>query len=274
MSQLKLNEIDTDTDTDPDRETGTDRETFLALTRGPGLAAQEDSIRACLATADTIADAGIGARERDKIVRAIVNDEIGGGESLHLFNSGTDETLGDVSWSSSSSADNADREIDDAVDNDIGHLIVDSFDTLGLSPASIERRIRKAVEGGMDVHVLSQGLDVTEDTADTVLGVLTGLDAAGVELQREACMRDVQEWADGFEQSRGRAPLGFEYRDGELVTAENFDEVRAVLKMVDADDDELPKSRAAERLDASPRTISRAIEEHRDRYGLDEPLGK
>jgi len=264
MTQLELTDIDTDTD-----DTG---ETFVVVTRGASKTAMKDNLRACVAAANTVTDSSIGARSRTQLISAILAGEVK--NPVQLVDDGGDgELMGLVGWSCRESTEAVEAAVTTAVRENHQHLVVDSFATLGRSVPEIRDRIETAVDGGVAVHVVSQGLDVTEDTADVVLGVLDGLDAVGPELAREASMRDVQAWTGGFEQTRGRAPLGFEYRDGELVTAENFDEVRAVLKRVDDGDEGLSKRRAADRLDASPRTISRAIEEHRDRYGLDEPVG-
>lgn len=267
MSQLELTDIDTDSDTGPERPT------WVVMTSGASRAAQADALRESVAAAGVITGLNLGAADRHRLVTDFVTGDIDG-DVVHIHDPQTGDQLGDVAWSCRQDTADTPRIIAYALESNHRHMVVDSFATLGQSVSEVRDRIETAVDGGLAVHVASQGLDVTEETADAVLGVLDGLDAVGPELAREAAMRDVQEWTGGFEQTRGRAPLGFEYRDGELVTAENFDEVRGVLKMVDADDDELPKSRAADRLDTSSRTITRAIEEHRDRYGLDEPLGK
>ncbi|MDZ5810568.1 hypothetical protein U4E84_04290 [Halorubrum sp. AD140] len=238
-----------------------DSESFIALTRAATLSLQESHLREVLAAADTVADAGVGATERSKIVRRVVDNEADQNPAR--------VGPGWVSWSCAQDGSNADGAIQVALRDDIPHLFVYNFSVFGQSPGVISDRIREATDAGITVHIVSRGFDVNDENVGTVLTVLYGLDETGLELQREAEMRDVQAWTGGFSQDRGRASLGFTYDDGEVVPGENFDEVRAVLAMVlDDSPDGLSRRQAAERLDASPRTISRAIEERPDRYGL------
>jgi hypothetical protein len=65
----------------------------------------------------------------------------------------------------------------------------------------------------------------------------------------------------------GRPPLGYDVKDGHLVTSGNYPKVRRVLeKVVDGD---LSKRQAAAALDTSHRTINRSINTRPERYGLD-----
>ncbi|WP_408957547.1 hypothetical protein [Natrinema sp. 74] len=165
------------------------------------------------------------------------------------------------------------RSAVNALDNDVidaDDIVVNSIAALGETHEEIQDRVSAFVAAGATIHLTSACVNIDGDSSDGIIGVLDGLDSAGLELQRETEMRDVRDWCDGFDRSRGRAPLGFTYDDdGELETADNFDEVRAVLSMVlDDSPDGLSKRKAAERLDVSPRTITRAIEGHPNRYGL------
>jgi len=63
----------------------------------------------------------------------------------------------------------------------------------------------------------------------------------------------------------GRPPLGFEKDDGRLIEGENYDQVCAVLDMVQKG--ELSKRKAARELDTSRTTISRGIEKSKI-YGI------
>jgi DNA invertase Pin-like site-specific DNA recombinase len=243
-------------------ETGDER--FIALTHGGTLQDQEGPLRKVLAVADRVADADIGSAERTRVVRRVVNQEA---ETNPL-------TVGPglVSWSCGDPGHNADGGIREAVQDGYSHLIVYNFGVLGRSVGAIADRVREAVDGGVTVHVVSQGFDVDDENVDTVLSVLDGLDAAGVELTREARVRDIQEWI-GETGRPGRPPLGFDKIDGELVPADNMDEVRAVLSMNPGEEGDISKREAADRLGVSTRTIGRALD-NLDRYGLNEDTGE
>jgi len=253
MTQLEITDV-VEPEVDSDE---TDGESFIALTRAATLSLQESHLREVLAVADSVADAGVGATERSKIVRRVVDQETD-------QNPARVET-GWVSWSCAQDGRNADGAIQVALRDDIPHLFVYNFGVLGRSAGAIADRIREATDGGVTVHVVSQGFDVDDENVDTVLTVLDGLDDVGVELQREAQVRDVQRWLPDTAQA-GRPPLGFEKLDGELVPALNHDEVRAVLSMRLTED--ISKQKAADRLGVSPRTITRA-ESNAGRYGLE-----
>jgi hypothetical protein len=154
-------------------------------------------------------------------------------------------------------------------------VIVNNLVALGESHAEIRERVDVLVSEDAALHLNDTGVVIDSDSADAVSGVLDSLDRGDIELQRAAKVQDVRDWLGSKElPDRGRAPLGFTYDDGELVTAENYDEVRAVLSMVrDDDPDSLSRRKAAERLDVAPRTVGRALD-NLDRYGLEEDTGE
>ncbi|WP_257297447.1 helix-turn-helix domain-containing protein [Haloarchaeobius sp. FL176] len=256
MPQADITAFDTD---DGDGEGDTAGETFVAVVTGATWSEVDDSLRQVLAATRVIADSGLGAAERDKFVRRVVNQEVDIPALVRGENNGRVGV--------GRSADNA--KIAGAVgyvtSHDIPHFFVNNLVTLGESPGEIADRVRELVDAGVEVHVVSQGFDITEDNVDAVLGVLDGLDAAGLELQRRSDVRDVQRWLPETAQA-GRPPLGYEKVDGELVPGPNIEDVRAVISMRLHED--INKRQAADRLGVSPRTITRA-EENADRYGLE-----
>jgi hypothetical protein len=165
--------------------------------------------------------------------------------------------------------------IDDAVSHSreqsiVTDVIINNLLALGETHTDIRDRVERLVDDELRVHVLSSGFIIDEDSADVALGVLDELTDVAPELQREAARRDARRYIEERDPSvGGRPPLGFGFDDGNLVPADDFEEVRELLLRVDADD--LPKSAAARRLDTSPRTITRCIEEEerREMYSLD-----
>ncbi|WP_134670443.1 hypothetical protein [Halorussus marinus] len=152
--------------------------------------------------------------------------------------------------------------------NPVTHVVVNRIGALGSSHAEIRDRAEKIVESA-ELHLNDTGIVIDSGNSKSVLRVLKSLDKAGPELQREASIRDVRDWLDGQDTpDRGRAPLGFRYFDGEMVTTEEYDHIRSVLSMVlNEGPDKLSKRKAAKRLDTSARTIGRALD-NADRYGL------
>lgn len=162
--------------------------------------------------------------------------------------------------------------IDDAIrEAEMLHLqiiAIDQLSTLGRNPLEIRQRIRKILdrtEAELMIHrdradpkLLSQdGLRVLEDVLDV-------LDESAVDLARETAISDLSIADDA--QHRGRAPLGFDVECGELRPGANFDGVASALKAVKAG--KISKRRAADELETSPRSITRALDRPA-RYDLD-----
>jgi len=257
MTQVDITEYGTDDDGDGEGDTG---ETFVAVVTAESRAAMDAPLRQVLAATRTVADSGLGAAERDKFVGRVVDREVGLPATV-----GTDKR-GFVGVGSSPSGVDIDSAIGSATGRGIPHFFVDSFADIGRTHGEIADRVRELVDGGVDVHVVSQAFDIDSANCEDVLGVLDALDAAGLELQRRSDVRDVQQWLPETAQA-GRPPLGYEKIDGELVPGPNIEDVRAVISM--RLDEDINKREAADRLGVSPRTITRA-EANAGRYGLEE----
>jgi len=98
-----------------------------------------------------------------------------------------------------------------------------------------------------------------------LLGVFAELEAEMTRHRIKDSIQTLQE--NGFKW--GRAPLGFEKNDGELIPTSDLDTVCTVLEMVD--EDEMSQRKASQRLETSRTTIRRALadEERRQLYNLD-----
>ncbi|MFB6178245.1 MAG: helix-turn-helix domain-containing protein [Halorientalis sp.] len=255
---------DIGTGTDADSESADER--YLVIAHHPTRRALADAVRSCLAHANQIVDeGGVDAARRARYSRLIASGDLplnddgftvpGGG-----FACGIEDRQ---------CVRHAVRVVE--TNDDMRHVVVDNLATFGETQAEVRDHIETIVQSGAELHVNDTGVVIDSDSADEVLGVLDSLDRGGVNLQRAATVRDVRAWIDDRSlPDRGRAPLGFEYVDGELVTADEFDEVRGVLLMVlDESPDGLSKRKAAERLGCAPRTVGRALD-NLDRYGLED----
>ncbi|MFC7073023.1 hypothetical protein ACFQJ7_12860 [Halovenus rubra] len=244
--------------TDDDGDTA--GEAFVAVVTAETVSAVADPLRQVLAVTNVLADSGLGAAERDKFVRGVAD-----AEEMGVNTAVGDGGTGRVGFGRSPGDVGIDGAINYAVARGIPHFFVDSFVSFGRTHGVIADRIRELVEGDVEVHVVSQGFDINRENCEHVLGVLDGLDAAGLELQRRADVRDVQRWLPETAQA-GRPPLGYEKVDGELVPGPNIEDVRAVISMRLNED--INKREAADRLGVSPRTIGRAVD-NCERYGLE-----
>ncbi|WP_408959413.1 hypothetical protein [Natrinema sp. 74] len=261
MPQVDITEFGTDDGNEAESDTA--GKAFVVVVTAETWGEVDDSLRPALAATRTVAGSGLGAAERDDITRSVVNQEVELPATVGVDRQGL------IGVGSSASDVDIDSAIGYATRSEIPHFFVNNLVTLGESPGEIADRVRELVDAGVEVHVVSQGFDITEDNADAVLGVLDGLDTDGLELQRRADVRDVQRWLPDNAQA-GRPPLGYEKVDGELVPGPRFDAVRAVISVRLNED--IPKQKAADRLGVSPRTITRA-EENAGRYGLDDGEG-
>jgi DNA invertase Pin-like site-specific DNA recombinase len=95
-----------------------------------------------------------------------------------------------------------------------------------------------------------------------ILGAFAELEA---EMAQKRTKEGIRTRMENDEYHHGPAPLGFQKNDGRLIEAENFDRVRSVLELIQAD--ELSKRKAATELDASRKTINRALD-RAELYGL------
>ncbi|MFA9504932.1 hypothetical protein ACERIM_19425 [Natrinema sp. H-ect1] len=155
-------------------------------------------------------------------------------------------------------------------------VVVDKIESLGATAADMEERASRILDShGCDLILLESGLrlEAESEAARTHIRTLAAVDRAGLEIQREATVSDLR--ARGVDlPSGGRAPLGFEWRDGELVTSDQYSRVYSTLELVkerveaESDDVGISKGKAARRLDTSHRTINRCLHERPDLYGL------
>lgn len=152
---------------------------------------------------------------------------------------------------------------------DLIQIIIPSLTSLGFDLGHIADALETLAGLGCKITLVRAGerLDLDPDLNDLreVIRAYRLADRAGIKLQREAQKRDIRRWAS-IEKQGGRAGLGFEWVDGEIVPADDYDRVCALLEMVR--DGEVSKNQAAETLGTSARTITRCIDDHAARYGL------
>lgn len=165
-----------------------------------------------------------------------------------------------------STGTNTDREqykdLMEAVESgEIDAVVVHEVSRVSRSIRDLDRTVERLRENDAELHIISEGLTMKPDDADPyqtallqLLGVFAELEAS---MTRKRVKEGIAARMDNEEYHHGRAPLGFEKDDGQLVEGDDYHNVAAVLEMVEKD--ELSKRKAADELDSSRRTINRAL---------------
>lgn len=178
-------------------------------------------------------------------------------------------------YSDKSTGTNTDRSDYQQLLNDIEEgdiVIVDSLSRLSRSLQDLQDSVKTiTVDKGAELHFVDERL-VFEDDSDDPFQTLQ-LQLLGAFAEFEASIRQ-QRAREGLqarmnadeEYKHGRAPIGFRKEDGRIYKADNFDEVRATLQLVD--EDELSQRKAAERLDCTRKTVRNALQKRRELYEL------
>jgi DNA invertase Pin-like site-specific DNA recombinase len=158
----------------------------------------------------------------------------------------------------------------DAEAGEVDAVVVHEVSRVARSISDLERTAERLREAGVELHVVSEGLEMRPDEEDPyqralfqMLGVFGELEA---KIKRQNIREGIAARQESDEYRHGPAPLGFEKDDGRLVEAGNYQRVCEVLDQVARDD--MSKRQAARELDTSRKTVRRAVEERGDLYGL------
>ncbi|WP_435319178.1 recombinase family protein [Haloarchaeobius sp. TZWSO28] len=180
------------------------------------------------------------------------------------------ETYRDKSTGTDTSRDGYREMMTDAKVGEVDAIVAHSISFISRSIRELERTVDRLAEADVELHIISESLVICPGGADQfqnalfrLLGVLAQLEA---EMAQKRTREDIAARMQNEDYHHGPAPLGFEKDDGELVEAENYDRVTTVLDMVASGD--LGKRKAAGELDCGRATVSRAIEDRGELYGL------
>lgn len=162
------------------------------------------------------------------------------------------------------------RELMDAVeDGDVSAVVVHEISRMARSLQDLERTVSRITDDGAEVHFVRDGLSFGDGKEQPMHRLQMQMLGAFAEWQARVKQMNTREGIAARQQNddyhHGPAPLGFEKDDGELIEAERYHDVVAVLDMVQKE--ELSKRKAADRLDCARSTIGRALERS-DLYGL------
>lgn len=149
-------------------------------------------------------------------------------------------------------------------------VITTSVSRLARSIRDLDKTVEDIVDkSDTALHIISESFEIRPDEDDPyqkamfrLLGVFAELEA---ELAQQRTREGLSSKMESDDYHHGRAPLGFAKEDGTLYEGDQYDEVCAVLDMVQKET--LSQRKAAERLDTSRTTIRRALE-RAELYGI------
>ena len=149
-------------------------------------------------------------------------------------------------------------------------VVVHEVSRVARSISDLERTAERLREADVELHVVSEGLEMRPDEEDPyqralfqMLGVFGELEA---KIKRQNIREGIAARQESDEYRHGPAPLGFEKDNGRLVEAANYQRVCEVLDQVIRE--EMSKRQAARELHTSRKTVRRAVEERGELYGL------
>lgn len=167
-------------------------------------------------------------------------------------------------------ARNGYRELMVAVNNgDLDAVVVNSVSRISRSIRDLDRTADRIADGGAELHILQEGLTMKPADDDPYQKALFRLLGVFAELEADMIQQRTREGIAARRQAddyhHGRPPLGFDKTDGQLIEADNYDQVVTTLDMVQTG--ALSKRQAARELDVGRPTIDRALERS-EVYGL------
>lgn len=162
------------------------------------------------------------------------------------------------------------REMMDTVEKeDVDHVVVHEISRLARSLQDLERTVSRITDNGAAVHFVRDGLSFGDGKERPMHRLQMQMLGAFAEWQARVKQMNTKEGIAARQQEddyhHGRPPLGFEKDDGLLIEGENYDQVCAVLEMVEKG--EMSKREGARELEKSRTTITRAIDRG-ELYGL------
>ena len=152
---------------------------------------------------------------------------------------------------------------------EIDAVVVKSVSRIARSIRDMDRTAERIKEAGAELHIIDEGLVLEPNDDDPYQNALLRLLGVFAQLEAEIAKHRTKEGIAARHQSdnyhHGRPPLGFEKENGQLIEAENYDNVCGVLELVAKGS--ISKSKAARELNTSRRTIVRALQRG-EKYGL------
>jgi DNA invertase Pin-like site-specific DNA recombinase len=154
--------------------------------------------------------------------------------------------------------------------DEIDAVVVKSVSRIARSIRDLDRTASQLEGNGVELHIIDEGLVMKPGESDPYQKALMQMLGVFAELEANMIQKRVKEGIaaaqENDEYHHGPAPLGYDKNDGTLIQGPQYDQVCAVLDMVN--NEEMSKRQAAKRLDTSRSTVRRAINERGELYGL------
>jgi DNA invertase Pin-like site-specific DNA recombinase len=163
------------------------------------------------------------------------------------------------------------RDMMEAVESgEVDVVVVHEISRMARSLRDLDRSVSRAVDNGVEVHFVRDGLVFGSGEDSPMDRLMLQMLGAFAEWEARVKRMNTKEGIAARQANddyhHGPAPLGFEKDDGQLVEADDYDRVCAVLEMKAKG--EMGTREAARELECGTATINRAIEERADLYGL------
>lgn len=146
-------------------------------------------------------------------------------------------------------------------EGDVDHVVVHEISRLARSLQDLERTVSRITDTDTAVYFVRDGLSFGDGKERPMHKLQMQMLGAFAEWQARVKQMNTKEGIAARQQEEkyhhGRPPLGFVKNDGQLIEGPNYNQICAVLDMVEKD--ELSKRKAAGELDTSRTTISRAM---------------
>jgi len=162
------------------------------------------------------------------------------------------------------------REMMETVEaGEVDHVVVHEISRLARSLQDLERTVSRITDNDTAVHFVRDGLSFGDGKEQPMNRLQMQMLGAFAEWQARVKQMNTKEGIAARQQEddyhHGRPPLGFEKDDGRLIEGDHYDQVCAVLDMVQKG--KLSKRSASQELETSRSTISRALDRS-SLYGL------
>ncbi|UWG48188.1 Recombinase family protein [Halanaeroarchaeum sp. HSR-CO] len=172
------------------------------------------------------------------------------------------ETFRDKSTGTNTQRSGYQEMMEHVQDGNVDHVVVHEISRLARSLQDLERTVTRVTENGAGVHFVRDGLSFGDGKDRPMHRLQMQMLGAFAEWQARVKQMNTKEGIAARQAEddyhHGRPPLGFEKENGRLIEGVNYDQVCAILDMVAKE--ELSKRKAAEELQSSRTTISRALD--------------